>query len=88
MSQTKKRRVNYKKFRVPRECNKCGYKWVSNKSKHGDFPSQSTRCPNPTCRVYMYTLSSPKTPGFHIEFRLSKYKVYFGSKPLNTPSRV
>ena len=86
MSQARKRQVNYDKFHLPRKCRKCGYKWVSNKSKHGDFPSQSTRCPNPTCRVYMYTL---KTLGFHVEFRLNKYKVYFGSRPIdNSPSRV
>lgn len=39
-------KVNPSKFHVRRYCLKCGYKWVSQKSRHGNFPSQSPKCPS------------------------------------------
>jgi hypothetical protein len=51
-------KVNPSKFHVRRYCLKCGYKWVSQKSRHGNFPAQNPKCPS--CLTNNAAFSKPE----------------------------
>ena len=56
-------KVNPSKFHVQRYCDKCGYKWVSQKSRHGNFPARNPKCP----KCLKYTGFYPESSNYPSE---------------------